>query len=177
MQTFPAEAPLICMPWLILTSNVAGWVFCFVWFESLHPINNLSVKQGWVFLGWTITKLGWMCLAQGLQRSDASEARTRSLSVLRKALSHWDTALHIQDGQGRAWGQIESTQGVGMGGGYPLPYVRKKIKIWTKWWLLLHFLILNTDLIVSKTKVKNSQNPIALVQDYWKIGILRYLKT
>ena len=28
------------------------------------------------------------------------------------------------------------------------------------------------DLIVSKTKVKNSQNPIALVQDYFKIGIL-----
>ena len=25
--------------------------FCFVWFDSLCPINNLSVKQGWVFLG------------------------------------------------------------------------------------------------------------------------------
>ena len=34
------------------------------------------------------------------------------------------------------------------------------------------FLNLNTDLIVSKTKVKNSPNPIALVQDYYKIGIL-----
>ena len=30
----------------------------FVWFDSLRPINNLSVKQGWVFLGWTSTKLG-----------------------------------------------------------------------------------------------------------------------
>ena len=59
-----------------------------------------------------------------------------------------------------------------MGEGVPLPYVRKKIKILTKWWLLLHFLNLNTDLIVSKTKVKNSQNPIALVQDFYKIGIL-----
>ena len=76
-------------------------------------------------------------------------------------------ALHRQ---GRVWGQNESTEGVGMGGGVALPYVRKKIKIWTKWWLLLHFLNLNTDLIVSKTKVKNSQNPIALVQDYYKIG-------
>ena len=56
------------------------------------------------------------------------------------------------------------------GGGYK--NVREKIKILTKWWLLLHFLNLNTDLIVSKTKVKNSQNPIALVQDYYKIGIL-----
>ena len=37
----------------------------FVWFDSLRPINNLSVKKGWVFLGWTSTKLGLMCLAQG----------------------------------------------------------------------------------------------------------------
>ena len=34
------------------------------------------------------------------------------------------------------------------------------------------FSYLITDLIVSKTKVKNSQNHIALVQDYHKIGIL-----
>ena len=34
-------------------------------FDSLRPINNLSVKQGRVFLGWTSTKLGLMCLAQG----------------------------------------------------------------------------------------------------------------
>ena len=30
----------------------------FVWFDSLCPINNLSVKQGQVFLGWTSSKLG-----------------------------------------------------------------------------------------------------------------------
>ena len=34
------------------------FVCSFVWFDSLHPINNLSVKQGPVFLGWTSTKLG-----------------------------------------------------------------------------------------------------------------------
>ena len=32
--------------------------FLFVWFDSVRPINNLSVKQGRVFLGWTSTKLG-----------------------------------------------------------------------------------------------------------------------
>ena len=32
--------------------------YLFVWFDSLRPINNLSVKQGRVFLGWTSTKLG-----------------------------------------------------------------------------------------------------------------------
>ena len=30
----------------------------FVWFDSLRHINNLSVKQELVFLGWTSTKLG-----------------------------------------------------------------------------------------------------------------------
>ena len=32
--------------------------YLFVWFDFLHPINNLSVKQEPVFLGWTSTKLG-----------------------------------------------------------------------------------------------------------------------
>ena len=32
--------------------------YLFVWFDSLRSINNLSVKQGRVFLGWTSTKLG-----------------------------------------------------------------------------------------------------------------------
>ena len=45
----------------------------------------------------------------------------------------------------------------------------------TKWWLLLHFMNLNTDLIASKTKVKNSQNPIALVQKYCRMGILQMI--
>ena len=34
-----------------------------------------------------------MCLAQGPQRSDAGEARTRGPSVSSKALYHWATAL------------------------------------------------------------------------------------
>ena len=35
------------------------------WFDTLRPINNLSVIKRRVFLGWTSTKLGIMCLAQG----------------------------------------------------------------------------------------------------------------
>ena len=58
-----------------------------------RPINNLSVKQGWVFLGWTSTTLGYMCLAQGQQRNDAGEVQTRSPSVSSQALYHWATAL------------------------------------------------------------------------------------
>ena len=34
-----------------------------------------------------------MCHAQGPQRSDVSEARTRGPSVLSQALNHWATAL------------------------------------------------------------------------------------
>ena len=37
----------------------------FVWFDSLRPINILSIMYGRFFLGWTSTKLGLMCLAQG----------------------------------------------------------------------------------------------------------------
>ena len=33
-----------------------------VGFDSLRPINNLSVIKGRVFLGWTSTKLGLMFL-------------------------------------------------------------------------------------------------------------------
>ena len=72
--------------------------FClFVWFDSLRPINNLSIKQGRVFLGWTSTKLGWMCLAQGPQRTDAGEARNRGFSVSSQALYQWATALPRHD--------------------------------------------------------------------------------
>ena len=67
--------------------------FLFVCFDSLRPINNLPVKQGRVFLGWTSTKLGKICLAQGPQRSDASEARIREPSVSSQALYHRATAL------------------------------------------------------------------------------------
>ena len=34
----------------------------FDWFDSLRPINNLSVIKGRAFLGWTRTKLGLMFL-------------------------------------------------------------------------------------------------------------------
>ena len=45
-------------------------------------------------LGWTSTKLGLMCLAQGhWQRSNAGEARTGEHSVSSQALYHWATAL------------------------------------------------------------------------------------
>ena len=61
--------------------------------DSLSSINNLSVKQGRVYLGWTSTKLGYVCLAQWPQRSDAVEARTRGPPVSSQALYHWATAL------------------------------------------------------------------------------------
>ena len=32
-------------------------MFCLIRFDSLRPINNLSVKQGRIFLGWTNYKL------------------------------------------------------------------------------------------------------------------------
>ena len=49
------------------------------WFDSLGPINNLSVMYGWVFLGWTSTKLGLMCLAQGHNAVKTDPVPPRSL--------------------------------------------------------------------------------------------------
>ena len=37
-------------------------LFCLILYV---PVNSFSVVSGWVFLGWTSTKLGLMCLAQG----------------------------------------------------------------------------------------------------------------
>ena len=46
-------------------SHTASPEFClFLWFDSLRPISNLSVMLGRVFLGWTTTRLGLMCLTQ-----------------------------------------------------------------------------------------------------------------
>ena len=45
----------------VLTTYVF-FFFLLVWFDSLRPINNLSVIKGRVFLGWTSTRLGLMFL-------------------------------------------------------------------------------------------------------------------
>ena len=43
--------------------QLAAWhVMLFVWFDSLSPIDNISVIKGRVFLGWTSTKLRLMFL-------------------------------------------------------------------------------------------------------------------
>ena len=70
-------------------------IICNVWFDSLRPINNLSVKHRQAFLGWTSTKLGYMCLAQVPQLSDAGKAQTHGPSVWSQALYHWAAALPI----------------------------------------------------------------------------------
>ena len=50
MKNYPACIELI--------SCHSLYIGLFVWFDSLRPINNLLVKQGRVFLGWTSTKPG-----------------------------------------------------------------------------------------------------------------------
>ena len=55
--------------------------FCFVWFDSLLPINNLSVLKGWVFLGWTSTKLGLMFLLKDTTQWRRWGSNPRPLSL------------------------------------------------------------------------------------------------
>ena len=63
----------------------------FVWFDSLLPINNLSVINGRVFLGRTSTKLGLMFLLKDTKQWGwwGSNPRPLGLESSTLPLSHW----------------------------------------------------------------------------------------
>ena len=117
--TFPLVPLVRCGTWLYQFLIFASFYLNFIPYldcliklfvclrsGSLRPINNLSVTQGRVFLGWTSTKLGLMCLAQGPQHSDADEARTHSFSVYSQAPYHWATALPVLSNEYFIWNSI-----------------------------------------------------------------------
>ena len=53
----------------------------FVWFDSLSPINNISVIKGWVLLGWTSTKLGLIFLLKDTRQWRWCGSNPRSLGL------------------------------------------------------------------------------------------------
>ena len=65
------------------------WVFFFVWFDTLRPINNLSVIRD-LSLGWTSIKLRLMFLLKDAMqwRQWGSNLRTLSLKSRTLPLSH-----------------------------------------------------------------------------------------
>ena len=63
------------------------FLFCFL-FDSLRPINNLSVIKGRVFLGFNQYKARINVSSSRTLRSAAGEARTRGPSVSSQALYH-----------------------------------------------------------------------------------------
>ena len=76
----------------------------FVWFDSLRPINNISVINGRVFLGWTSTKLGFMFLLKDTTqwRQWGSNPRPLGLKSSTLPLSHcaplkdvWKLEIHV----------------------------------------------------------------------------------
>ena len=84
--------------------TISSW-FCFD-FILYAPVNIFSVMSGWVFLGWTSTKQGLMCLAQEhntetqmrlepiTPRSSVMHPSTEPLHSLNPKLSnlyHWTT--------------------------------------------------------------------------------------
>ena len=88
--------------------QILTWVptCLFVWFDSLRPINNLSVIKGQVFLDWTSTKLGLMFLLKdttqwrrwGLnQRPLCLKSSTLPLCSLNKRLGLKVLQVQIQD--------------------------------------------------------------------------------
>ena len=75
------------------------WIF--VWFDSLRPMNNLSVIKGRVYPGWTSTKLGLMILPQDTTkwRRCGSKPRPLGLESSTLPLSHCapDVGVHFAD--------------------------------------------------------------------------------
>ena len=65
---------------------------CFVWFDLLRPINNLSVMKGRVFLGWTSTKLGLMFLLKDTAQWRRWGSNPRPLGSS-QPIYHWASAL------------------------------------------------------------------------------------
>ena len=93
LDPFSLHCSLMWTCLIIRYANIYGlwvgiWMFDFILYSS--TIFQLCRAD---FLGWTSTKLGQMCLAQGLHGSDACEARTRGPSVSSQALYHWATVL------------------------------------------------------------------------------------
>ena len=75
----------------VYSNCLFSWVFeWFAWFDSLRPINNLSVIKDRIFLGWTSTQLhvGLMCVAQG--HSAVTPVRLEPM-VLRSRIKHSTT--------------------------------------------------------------------------------------
>ena len=66
----------------------------FAWFDSLRPINNLSVIKGQVFLGWTSTKLGLMFLLKDTMQWCQWGSKPQPLGLEPSTLPlHWATVL------------------------------------------------------------------------------------
>ena len=93
--------------------NKACWVMTnsdlfvlLVWFDSVRPINNFSVMQGQVFLGWTSTKLGLMCLAQG--HNAVTPVRLKPVAP-QSGVKHSTTELLNSDSEGRIFLSHPST--------------------------------------------------------------------
>ena len=85
LATYSLFSPTtICLCWL------KDGCFLFVWFDSLRPINSLSVIKGRVFLGWTSTKLGLMFLLKDTTqwRRRGSNLRPFGLESSTLPLSH-----------------------------------------------------------------------------------------
>ena len=68
-----------------------GFMGLFVWFDSLRPINNLSVIKARVFLGWTSTKLGLMFLFKDTTQCHRWGSNPRPLGLVSSSLplSHY----------------------------------------------------------------------------------------
>ena len=95
---------------LQIVFQICDNMFCLFDLILYFPVNNFSVMSGWVFLGWTSTKQGFMCLAQGHNavtpvRLEPATSRSRD----KHSTTEPATALHsviIWDNYLLQWGDI-----------------------------------------------------------------------
>ena len=83
--------------------TLVAYMFCFVWFDSLRPINNLTVIKGRVFLGRTSTKLGLMFLLKDTTqwRRWGSNPRPFGLESSTLPLSHCAPIAYMLNGHSK----------------------------------------------------------------------------
>ena len=68
-----------------LAFDEASWWVCLLDLILYIPVNNFSVMSGQIFLDWTSTKQGFMCLAQG---------HKAVMQVRLKHPTHWSSDVH-----------------------------------------------------------------------------------
>ena len=90
-------------------NSLTLWLFLLVWFDSLSPSQQSFIMSGAVFLGWTRTKQGHICLAQAHNSVTPVSAllwwyswKNFPKKLILKKISQWQNSMKHYPG-GKEW--------------------------------------------------------------------------